>query len=138
MMLLHYHRLILTRYQREYMPRGGYRPGAGGKSTWNHGRTKTIRVPESLADRVLEIARFIDGSSSDAQVEDLFVLEAGSKVRLEASEKVIDLSGVSIHAHKYGPAVYLSDLIRVGYSIKPERLARNVKPVRDYLDRNNE
>lgn len=46
------------------MPRGGYHPHAerwGRKSAWLNGSvTKTIRVPEALAERVLDIAHKLD------------------------------------------------------------------------------
>lgn len=46
------------------MPRGGKRLGAGRKSSWPSGcgreDTKLIRVPISLADELLEIARRLD------------------------------------------------------------------------------
>ena len=90
------------------MPRGGKREGSGGKPSWKHGKTKPIRVPVALADRIIEIARIID-EEGDSQVG------------------TIDLSGVAIHQSKCGPVVRLADLLRVGYSIKPERLARSLE-----------
>lgn len=42
------------------MPKGGYRPGAGGKPAWKHGKTTTIRVPIVFAKKILEIARKLD------------------------------------------------------------------------------
>ncbi|GAB4212680.1 MAG: hypothetical protein OHK0012_07380 [Synechococcales cyanobacterium] len=52
------------------MGRGGARPGAGAKGSWESGRTKTIRVPESLADDVLELARRLDeGETFDSDTE---------------------------------------------------------------------
>jgi hypothetical protein len=42
------------------MNRGGYRKGSGRKSPWKSGDTRTIRVPEILADRLLEIAHWLD------------------------------------------------------------------------------
>lgn len=42
-------------------PKGGARPGAGAKSTWQTpGKTKLVRVPEKIAAEVLEAARAID------------------------------------------------------------------------------
>ena len=52
------------------MARGGARPGAGAKGSWKSGPTKTIRVPEALADDVLELARQLDqGESIDSDTE---------------------------------------------------------------------
>lgn len=42
------------------MPRGGARPNSGPQPHWKHGKTKTIRVPIVLADRLLELARELD------------------------------------------------------------------------------
>lgn len=104
------------------MPRGGKREGSGGKPTWKHGKTKTIRVPDALATKVLEIARIIDEGNSGS--EDFMLAD------VETDSKVIDLAGVAILHSKDGPVVRLSDLIRVGYSVKPERLVRNLRPRR--------
>lgn len=94
------------------MPRGGYRVGAGSKPTWNCGKTKTIRVPELLADRVLEISRLLD---------------EGQSLGSETTSKVVDLSGVVILHTTNGPVVRLVDLLRAGYEIRPERLVRSLK-----------
>lgn len=92
------------------MPRGGYRTGAGGKSTWRYGKTKTIRVPEALAERILEIAREID--------------EVGDQV----TSKTLDLTGIAILQSPRGPVVRLVDLLKAGYDIKPERIVKSLKP----------
>lgn len=102
------------------MPRGGYRPGAGGKSAWKHGKTKTIRVPDALAEKILQIARVLDEQDSES-----IVVRARQKPETES--KVLDLSGIAIHSHKYGPAIYLTDLLRAGYEIKPDRLVRSLQ-----------
>jgi hypothetical protein len=39
---------------------GGARPGAGGGCRWKHGRTKLVRLPVALVDRILELARYMD------------------------------------------------------------------------------
>lgn len=46
------------------MPRGGFREKSGRKSPWKSGETRTIRVPETLADRLMEIARWLDQGGS--------------------------------------------------------------------------
>ena len=101
------------------MPRGGYRKESGRRSTWKSGKTKPVRVPVSLAEKVMEIARILD--------------EGGDP----GSSRAIDLSGIVIVQTSQGPAVHLVDLIRAGYTIKPERLARWIKgyePQRSDLD----
>ena len=95
------------------MARGGRREGSGGKPSWRNGKTKPIRVPVALADKILEIARVLD--------------EEGLG-ELESESKVLDLTGIAIYSSKDGPTVRLVDLVRVGYEIRPERLARSLKP----------
>lgn len=50
------------------MPRGGKRKGAGRRSTWKSGckfeDTKLIRVPEAIAEQVLQVAHQIDSGES--------------------------------------------------------------------------
>ena len=50
------------------MPRGGYHPNAerwGRKSAWqNDSDTKTIRVPESLAEQILDYAHKLDNGEA--------------------------------------------------------------------------
>jgi len=101
------------------MPRGGRREGAGSKPAWKQGKTKTVRIPEALADKILAIARVLDENEfSDVENWEY------------STEKVIDLTGVAIHSNINGASVYLTDLIRIGYTIKPERLVRNLKPIK--------
>jgi hypothetical protein len=87
--------------------RGGKREGSGGKPSWNYGKTKPVRVPIALADKIVEIARILDQGIEDSSV---------------THSKVIDLAGISIRQARSGPVVRLADLIRVGYEIKPEGL----------------
>ena len=46
------------------MPRGGFRKGAGKKSSWKSGcrfeQTKLIRVPSTISHQLLEIAHWLD------------------------------------------------------------------------------
>lgn len=101
------------------MPRGGRRDGAGGASTWNHGKTKTIRVPIALADQLLEVARDMDKGK---------VITANSSVIETVTEsKVIDLSGVRV-THLNGEiAIRLEDLVKLGYKLLPLTLAQMVE-----------
>ncbi len=96
------------------MPRGGARLNAGAKSKWKHGRTKTIRVPELLSDKILEYARSLDSVK---------VIET------ETESKILDLSGISIRVCNGKSAVYLEDLARAGFEILPERLGKMFKPI---------
>lgn len=48
---------------------GGSRHGSGRPSKWRSGKCKAIKIPEAIADQVLEIARQIDiGADSDRTV----------------------------------------------------------------------
>lgn len=94
------------------MPRGGKRLGAGSKPKWKHGKTKTIRVPEALADEILEIVRKLDSGASVSLAEEL---------------GVIDLSELAIPQIRNKRFVFLQDLIRLGYEIKPLNLAQSVR-----------
>jgi hypothetical protein len=94
------------------MPRGGSREGAGGKHKWIHGDTKVIRVPIVLADRILEIARMLD---------------EGIPLDNVTGSKTLDLSGISVHPTRKGLAVYLQDLLKAGYKIRPVALVDRVR-----------
>jgi hypothetical protein len=98
------------------MPRGGRRPGAGSKPKWLHGKTKTIRVPEVLADRVLQIARKLD--------ERKFIDDV-------TQSKYINLSGIPIRTVRGRPAVFVEDLIKAGFTVRPASLSSNVRKLID-------
>ena len=87
--------------------RGGRREGAGGKPSWNHGKTKPIRVPIDLADRIIEIAR---------------VLDDGGMPLSTVPSRVIDLSGISVRHSRDGAVIKLSALADAGYQLKPDGL----------------
>ena len=101
---------MLLQHRLKLMPRGGRREGAGGKPSWNYGKTKPVRVPIALAEQILEIARILDEEGDPGSVS-----------------RVVDLTGVAILQSKHGPIVRLADLLRVGYKIKPERLMRGLQ-----------
>jgi len=101
------------------MPRGGSREGSGGVSTWKLGKTKTVRVPIALADRLLEIARAMDDGNE--------FIASTSIVEPVTESKTIDLSGVRV-THLDGEiAIRLEDLVRVGYKLRPLSLAQMVE-----------
>jgi hypothetical protein len=102
------------------MARGGKREGAGGKSVWNNAKTKVIRVPEILVDKILGIARLLD---SELPLGDVTL----SKDDPVTQSKVIDLSGVTVRLFPNGSGVYLADLIKAGYTLKPDSLAKIVE-----------
>lgn len=107
------------------MPRGGRRKGAGGKSKWKHGKTKTIRVPQNLADKILDYAHKLDN-------EDIIEHETESKtvtgipVTVNNISKTINLSGVPIQRYKGKSFLFLESLVNLGYEIEPRLLAERV------------
>jgi len=94
------------------MPRGGVRLGAGDKPTWRHGKTKTIRVPIALADEILKFARNLDEKGITEYVTE---------------SKVLDLSGISIRQYQGAASVYLEDLAKAGFDLRPFTLAEMVR-----------
>lgn len=61
---------------------GGKRPRSGRTSGWSHGKTKTIRVPERLADHIMSIAREVD---ANPQAIDIAVDELISSLDLKSN-----------------------------------------------------
>lgn len=107
------------------MPRGGVRVGAGGRFKWKHGKTKTIRVPEILAKQILDYAEKLDcGVIIEHETQSNSV--TGIPVTENELSKVIDFSGISIYRHKQKSFVFLEDLIKLGYEIKPKLLVDRV------------
>jgi len=94
------------------MPRGGKREGSGPKSNWKNGKTKTIRVPISLADDILNIARRLDGQQA---------------VESSGFTQSIDLSSINIPTIRGKSFVFLEDLMKLGYEIEPLDLAAEVR-----------
>lgn len=108
------------------MPRGGRRIGAGGRFKWNSGKTKVVRIPEALADQVIEFAVALDKKTALVPVTSSSISTKSGYDDVTAS-KVINLSGISIRAFQDGPGIYLADLIRVGYEIQPSKLVQSFK-----------
>jgi hypothetical protein len=101
------------------MAKGGRREGAGGVSSWKHGKTKTIRVPIDLADEILKVARDMD--------EGKIVPTASQQYSDAVTEsKVLDLARISIRQVNGVIAVYLEDLVKAGYKLQPSSLAAMV------------
>ena len=94
------------------MGRGGYREGAGGKPKWIHGKTKTIRVPEVLADKILELAHMLD---------------EGRVIDDVTRSKYLDLSGIPIRNFNGKIFVFIEDLLNQGFKIKPVKLVDRIR-----------
>ena len=101
------------------MTRGGAREGAGSQSVWKSGKTKVIRVPETLADRVLEYARALDENNDSLDLVPEPVTQS----------KVVNLSGISIQIHNGKLVVYLEDLAKAGFEILPTSLGTMFKAI---------
>lgn len=99
------------------MPRGGYRPGSGSKPKWIRGKTTVIRVPEVLTDEVLRVTKLLD---------------EGKLVDDVTKSRYLDLSGVSVRLVDGRPAVFLEDLLKAGFKVRPLEL---VDKVRKQIDR---
>jgi hypothetical protein len=99
------------------MSRGGKREGAGNKPKWIRGKTTVIRVPEVLIEEVLRITRLLDSGKA---VDDV------------TQSKYLDLSGVSIRNMSGKPAIFVEDLLRAGFKIRPIEL---VDTIRKQIDR---
>jgi hypothetical protein len=101
------------------MTRGGVREGAGNQPAWKSGKTKVIRVPEALADRVLNYARKLDEDNDNVDLVPEPVTQS----------KVVNLSGISIQIHNGKLVVYLEDLAKAGFDILPTSLGVMFKAI---------
>ncbi|MEG3879315.1 hypothetical protein QT972_18340 [Microcoleus sp. herbarium7] len=72
---------------------GGSRPGAGNKYKWRHGETKAVRIPISIADEVLEVAKAIDSGEFEPQPES--VTQSSSNYQAEIEELKANLASVT-------------------------------------------
>ena len=110
------------------MARGGVRSNAGAKGKWKHGKTKSIRVPEALAEQVLEYAHNLD---ENAIIEFVTESKINSSLTFDSvtNSKTLNLSGISIRVCNGKSAVLLEDLVKVGYTLYPERLGQIFKNV---------
>jgi hypothetical protein len=101
------------------MTRGGAREGAGNQPVWKSGKTKVIRVPEALADQVLNYARKLDEDNDNVDLVPEPVTQS----------KVVNLSGISIQIHNGKLVVYLEDLAKAGFEILPASLGAMFKAI---------
>ena len=81
--------------------RGGARTGGGRPSPWQHQPTCTIRVPEILAETLLEIARELDKG-----LEETLVIEPKSHgVNRQAKKEVLSLSQLRVYSFSHSHEV---------------------------------
>ena len=114
------------------MTKGGVRSNSGAKGKWKHGKTKLIRVPEELADKILEYAHKLD---EKANIENVTESKINHNLVSDSvtNSKTLNLSGISIRVCNGKSAVLLEDLVKIGYTLYPERLGqifRNVVATR--------
>lgn len=103
------------------MARGGVRSNSGAKGKWKHGKTKSIRVPEALAEQILQYARNLDENA---------IIESETESKTDytsisdsvAESKVLDLSGISLGKLKERTFVFLDNLLKSGYVLLPDTL----------------
>jgi len=66
------------------MPRGGRRENSGRKLKWNLGKTKAVRIPEAIADTIMEVAKRLDRGES---IESIVIPESKAvKVNLSPDD----------------------------------------------------
>lgn len=108
------------------MGRGGYRIGSGNKPKWKSGKTKTIRVPEAIADEVMSIALDLDQGKSVVTLRNNEKVVNIENITQSENVDVVDLSGISL-THSGGEvAIKLTDLVKKGYKILPKKLSELV------------
>lgn len=79
------------------MPRGGKRPGAGRRFYWKKGKTVPIRVPEAIADRVLQFAHALDKDEIEWSLEQgVKVTNLTRKVELSRTINIYKLKGKEV------------------------------------------
>lgn len=113
--------ILITYCELLKMTRGGVRSNSGAKGKWKHGKTKSIRVPEELADQILEYAHKLDES---ANIESETESKTDSSLALDSVTelKILDLSGISVAILKNRTFVFLDTLLKSGYVLKPDTL----------------
>jgi hypothetical protein len=88
--------------------RGGTRTGGGRPSPWLRKPTCTIRVPEELAESLLEIARSLDQGSEDVIIVDPKSL----KIDRQKKQEYLLLSKLRLYKHSSGrKMIGLEDLL---------------------------
>lgn len=100
------------------MKHGGSRDGAGRKSQWIRGKTVVVRVPGVLSDEVLRLAHLLDEGK---------VVEDVTKVRY------LDLTDVPVRYVQGRPVIYIEDLLKRGFKVRPLKLIDELRKKIDLL-----
>lgn len=102
--------MVIFMVKRNLSNKGGYREGAGRKSSWSSGckfeDTKLIRVPTTIAEQVLEIAHKLD---SEEQID----LVSKSKNELVTDSDEQNIYSQSDLIEKAKRIIYNPELVRV-------------------------
>lgn len=118
------------------MPRGGAREGAGRPSPWkSSNKTKSLRVPEEIADEVLVYAKKLDRQRTTenqlkkflAQVEEKMGFQPGF---IQMSEEVVEKSS---QEDVEGTLMFMELLHRVAAGKPIERPILNLEDKQVYL-----
>lgn len=100
------------------MKHGGSRYGAGRKSQWIRGKTVVVRVPEALSDEILKVAHLLD---------------EGKEVGDVTQARYLDLTGVPVRYVQGSPVVYVEDLLKKGFRVRPLKLVDNIRKKIDLI-----
>lgn len=111
--------------------RGGYRPGSGNKYKWRHGETKPVRIPITIADEVVELAKAID-SGKRLVPDDSVTQSADTKGSDEIARYQAELESLKALNSKLSDKVggLEADLIKVHQQLRQTSNERD-----NYLDR---
>jgi len=108
------------------MSRGGPRLNAGAKPKWKHGKTKTIRVPEILLNKIMEYAKKLDNEDAIEIVSFSNTVPGNPGTETLVSFSTLNLSNIPIYFSNGRSFVFIEDLVKRGYEIQPPRLAATV------------
>jgi hypothetical protein len=89
--------------------RGGSRTGGGRPSIWQHSPTRTIRVPEVFAEKLLEIAEQLDKGLDG----ELIISPKDLKLRSQVKQEKMSFSKIRVYQQAGHKTIRISDLISV-------------------------
>jgi hypothetical protein len=89
--------------------RGGARTGGGRKSEWNNQPTISIRVPEILAQRILEIARELDKGYEGTLI--INTASGALSQQRKATQERLYLSKVKVYRASGHKVIRLEELV---------------------------
>ena len=90
---------------------GGARPGAGRPRCWKHRPLKMIRVPVAFAEKILEIAQYIDQNDGRVPCTEAYeasIVISGHPSKSLSAEEIKELSAKR-KAHKLAQKVMAGD-----------------------------